>query len=242
MILILHIVSGDAIMCLSTAETKVIDLCRQQCVTTMAFIKTHLGISRITAMRALKKHGYFSSYNFNSRYFTLKQIPDFDSDGLWSYGQIRFSRFGTLKETILSLIEDSPEGLTILELKKRLGTNVHNQLSTLCKENRLGHFYAGRNVVYVSSEPIRQANQIELRRLTRGKPSAAVKAKRGYSKDLPEGLDVLTIIKVLVQMIQTPDKNIESLAQRLQSQGAPIKAGEIKAIMNFYSLEKKTEH
>lgn len=242
MILILHIVSGGIIMCLSTAESKIINLCQQQCVTTMNFIKTQLHISRITVLRALKKHGYFSSYNFNSRYFTLKEIPDFDSDGLWSYGEIRFSRFGTLKKTIISLIEDSSEGLTIMELKKRLGTYVHNQLSILCKENRLGHFYAGRNVVYVSAESKRQANQIELRRLKMGGSSAALGAKRRDIKDLPEGLDILTIIKVLVQMIQTPDKNIASLAQRLQSQGVPIEAKEIEVVMNFYSLEKKTEH
>jgi hypothetical protein len=101
-------------MCLSITESKVIDFCRKKYVTSINSIKSELSISRITALRALKKHGYFSSYNFNSKYFTLKEVPNFDVDGLWSYGQIHFSRFGTLKKTIISLIENSPTGFTIL--------------------------------------------------------------------------------------------------------------------------------
>lgn len=208
----------------------------------MDIIKSELSISRITALRALKKHGYFSSYNFNSIYFTLKEIPNFDEDGLWSYGEIHFSRFGTLKKTIISLIENSHQGFTILELEKRLGTHVHNHLSILCKENRLGHFYAGRNVVYVSAGLMHQAEQIKLRKVQIGKTCLAPVVKEDYGEELPKELDVLTIIRVLVQMIQTPQENVEYLVKRLQSQGISITVKEVEHVMNFYSLEKKTAH
>jgi hypothetical protein len=98
-------------------------------------------------------------------------------------------------------------------------------LSILCKENRLGHFYAGRNVVYVSAEPIHQAEQIKLRKMQMGMTCLAPEDKEDTGEDLPKGLDVLTIIRVLVQMIQTPHESVESLVERVQSQGISITGG-----------------
>ena len=69
------------------AESKVINVLRELVVATIDVLCNKLSKSRMTVLRALKSYGYFSSFNFNSSYFTLKDIPDFDKDGLWFHGQ-----------------------------------------------------------------------------------------------------------------------------------------------------------
>ena len=127
------------------AESKVINLLRELMVATIDVLCNKLSKSRMTVLRALKSYGYFSSFNFNSSYFTLKDIPDFDKDGLWFHGPVGFSRYGTLTQTIKAIIEHSEKGYTVVELQKLLGTKVHNQLSLLCRKGLLSRFYLGRN-------------------------------------------------------------------------------------------------
>jgi hypothetical protein len=59
---------------------------------------------------------------------------------------------------------------------------------------------------------------------------------------LPENLDAITIIKVLLQMIEFPQANNASISQTLQRQGVMITAKAVRSIIEFYSLEKKMEH
>jgi hypothetical protein len=53
------------------AESKVINLLRELVVATIDVLCNKLSKSRMTVLRALKSYGYFSSFNFNSSYFTL---------------------------------------------------------------------------------------------------------------------------------------------------------------------------
>ena len=135
-------------MIASQKESKGVDLLRELIVATIDVLCTKLAASRSTVLRALKTYGYFSSYNFNSSYFTLKDIPNFGKDGLWFHGDVGFSRYGTLTQTIKAVVEHCEAGYTVLELQKQLGTKVHNQLSRLCQSKMLTRFYVGRHCVY----------------------------------------------------------------------------------------------
>ena len=97
----------------------------------------HLKISHMTVVRALKKFGYYSSYNKNSSFYTLRDTPDFDSYGLWAYNDIRFSRNFTLDKTIVSIVDDSESGFTAEELERLLKTNVKNLLSRLVSKRQV---------------------------------------------------------------------------------------------------------
>lgn len=228
-------------MSLTPKETQVIDLLRQMRVAATSTIRTRLGTSRITVLRALKKHGYYSSYNSNSCYFTLKDIPRFDADGLWFHGKIGFSRHGTLLKTIQAIVERSPSGSTTRELVERLGTRVHNQLSLLVRNNKLSRFYLGRHAVYVSAASEQAARQRACReRQVEGARSALLEADR-RAKGVPEGLDALTVIRLLVQWIQAPHATVASLSRTLQAQGVSISAQQVRTVIAFYRLEKKTE-
>ena len=217
-------------------QSKVVNLLRELVVATIDVLCNKLSKSRMTVLRALKSYGYFSSFNFNSSYFTLKDIPDFDKDGLWFHGQIGFSRYGSLTQTIKAIVEHSEKGLTVVELQKLLGTKVHNQLSLLCRKGMLTRFYFGRNCVYTSVEATLQASQEAKRKGPIKKPEAIIAIQ------VPPGLEVLTVIRLLVEMIHKPDATAASLSQRLQRQGFAITAEQVRGVIEFYALEKKTEN
>ncbi len=217
-------------------QSKVINLLRELVVATVDVLCHKLSTSRMTVLRALKSYGYFSSFNFNSSYFTLKQTPDFDKDGLWFYGSIVFSRYGSLTESIKAIVEHSEKGYTVVELQKRLGTKVHNQLSLLCRKGMLTRFYLGRNCVYTSVEAKLQASQQDKRK------EPIKKAKAISTIQIPPGLEVLTVIRLLVEMIHEPDATAASLSQRLQRRGFAITAEQVRIVIEFYALEKKTDN
>jgi len=220
-------------MSISQRESKVINLLRELVVATIDALCAKLPTSRSTVLRALKSYGYFSSYNFNSSYFTLKDIPHFDKDGLWFYGEVAFSRYGTLTQTINALIDHSEKGYTVVELQKLLGTKVHNQLSLLCRKKMLTRFYVGRNCVYTSVESKLQAFQEAKRKGQIKKPKAITTIQ------VPQGLEAMTVIRLLVEMIQEPDATAASLSQRLQRQSLHITAEQVRGVIEFYLLEKK---
>jgi hypothetical protein len=226
-------------MNLSPKETRVINLFRKKYVATLNSIQTEAQISRNTVLRALKKYGYFSSYNFNSKYFTIKDIPHFDRDGLWSYEKIHFSRYGTLNKTIKAIVENSPSGFTLRQLEEKLRTRVHNHVSLLCQKNQLDRFYVGRNTVYVSIEPDLQAKQMDSRRSRIENSLTAADRIAWCGEKLPEGLDAMMVLPILIQMIRTPKASVASISISLQKQNLKIKAEQVRTVIDFYSLEKK---
>ena len=229
-------------MTVSEKESQVVDLLRELIVATIDVLCTKLAASRSTVLRALKTYGYFSSYNFNSSYFTLKDIPDFGKGGLWFHGDVGFSRHGTLTQTIKAMVEHSEAGHTVLELQKRLGTKVHNQLSRLCRSKMLTRFYVGRHCVYTSVECEVQTSQQAKRKQQIREPRAIGTNHYDFKKnELLQQLDVLTVIRLLVEMIQKPGAKTASLSQTLQRQGESITAAQVRGVIEFYSLSKKTE-
>jgi hypothetical protein len=80
-----------------------------------------LGCSSRTAQAKLKFWKTYTSYNQNGRYYTLPEVPHFDSNGLWRYKNIAFSKHGNLKKTIIHLVKVSPTGLSGRELGELLG-------------------------------------------------------------------------------------------------------------------------
>ena len=220
----------------SQRESKVVNLLRELIIATIDVLCSKLTMSRSTVLRALKSYGYFSSYNFNSSYFTLRDIAHFDKDGLWFHGEVGFSRYGTLTQTIKAMVGHSEKGYTVLELQKRLGTKIHNQLSWLCRRKMLTRFYVGRHCIYTSVETELQASQEASRKQQIEETKAIEKGK------FPQQLDALTVIHLLVEMIQKPDAKASSLSRALQSQGVSLTAKQVREVIEFYSLQKKMEH
>jgi hypothetical protein len=93
---------------------------------------------RMSVFRRLKEIGYRTSYTHCGRYYTLENIPKFDERGLWFYQDVGFSKSGTLKATLKTLVESGPAGFTHEELEGLLHIRVHSTLWELVRENAIG--------------------------------------------------------------------------------------------------------
>ncbi|MCP5012937.1 MAG: hypothetical protein GY942_23410, partial [Aestuariibacter sp.] len=117
----------------------------------------------MSVFRRLKTIGYRSSFNHAGRYYTLADVPRFDQWGLWFYRDAGFSCAGTLKATVLALVEDSATGMTSKELLALLKLPVANTLYNTLHELRQGariprQTLAGQHI-YLSADPGRADEQ-----------------------------------------------------------------------------------
>jgi hypothetical protein len=227
-------------MYLTTHENAVIDLVRESNVITMVMARSALSISHMTVFRALKKYGYFTSYNKNSSYYTLRDIPVFDHDGLWSYHDIYFSRWGTLEQTMIAIIEQSEVGMTVEEMRRKVGTEVRNLLARLCRRKQVNKARLGWYAVFLSPDPDRSSDQYHHRR-QQEKKKKQESLPVGLTTDLPEGFDFQRVIRILVKLVEHPTTHLATLARSLQSEGMAITTHDLRTVLAFYSLEKKTE-
>ena len=187
------------------------------------------GCSSMTAWRLLRQVGYCRSYNYNARYFTLATTPEFDDHGLWAYQDIRFSKWGTLPETMIAVIERSPGGMTAQELAGflRIG-NLKPLLTRLILNARLWREALDDVFVYLTPEQSRHDQQLQQRR-----SRIAAPPRLG---PLPEPQQ---IIALLVEMIRNPQKTPQQWARRLARHNVPLGTEDIRAVMGHYQLRVK---
>ena len=126
-------------------------------------IQTVNATNRMTAYRYLKKLDYISSYTHARQFYTLRTIPEFDSDGLWHFGEVGFSKHGTLVETIIHLVNHSKSGKTNSDLEKQQRIYVQNALLSLVKTEKISREEQNGVYVYFSADPEIRSNQMEKR-------------------------------------------------------------------------------
>ncbi len=70
---------------------ELLSLFKRKKVSYLAEIKEDLGTqSTMTAFRKLKQLCYITSYSHRGKYYTIKDIAEFNNKGLWSLRSIRF--------------------------------------------------------------------------------------------------------------------------------------------------------
>jgi len=223
----------------SRSDIEVSKLLQDSIAATFDTLASALGCSPRTVRRALRKVGYYSSINRDSTWVTLRGTPRFNHEGLWCHGGACFSSYGTLIETVKALINDSHEGRTLEELESRVHTKAHQAVNACLSRGQIGRFYLGRYAVYVSADEEAAASQ-EARRLGRLETERrALRAAKRKVGELPEGLDALTIVRVLVQMLVSPEASLASLSRTLQAQQVEIDAARIRRVIDFYDLPLK---
>jgi hypothetical protein len=219
---------------LTGGEQKVIGWLRKATVATMKQIRHQFRISHMTVVRALKKFGYYASYNYNAAYYVLRDVPEFDDWGLWAYRDVCFSRYRTLPATIVAVVEKAPAGLTVAELEERLQTKAGNMVSRLVSEGQVQRErLVGRHVLYLAIDPEVRTQQLEQRQR-----QLQEEAARG-STELPSRCSAVDVIEVLRAMILASDDDPNRLARRLQAGGTRITAGQVRRVLEHYGMEKK---
>ena len=82
-------------------------------IATLAELKQTLGsFATMTVFRKLRALGYRTSFSHRGKYYTLADIPQFDEQGLWSYGSVWFSRDGSLLATTERFVQEASAGWT----------------------------------------------------------------------------------------------------------------------------------
>ena len=117
----------------------------------------------MTVLRKLKALGYHASYSHRGKYYTLSQIAQFDDQGLWSVGEVHFSRHGTLRSTAHSFVNDSLAGYTARELRRDLHVEVKGTLLDLMRRDQLVRQTVSGEYVYISAIPVVGRKQIMTR-------------------------------------------------------------------------------
>jgi hypothetical protein len=93
--------------------------------------------SRMTIIRRLRELSYLSRYSHAGKYYTIGSIPKFSEEGLWSYNSVYFSKFDSLINTCLALVNNSESGYSTKQLRNILHVDVKFSLLELEKRGKL---------------------------------------------------------------------------------------------------------
>ncbi len=193
-------------------------------IATLAELVVHLHCSARTAQRRLAECKAIHSYNHNGRYYTLPQIPRFDTHGLWRYRGVSFSRYETLPETFVQLVRNSQAGLTAAEAGALLGLRPSSFLWSLRDHPAVKREKHQGLYVYLASEPGLCAQQQRQRsqRVETIRPPTPAEA-----------------IAILVEKIKHPALTVTALSRRLREHNLHIEPERLDAFFARHGLTVK---
>ena len=187
--------------------------------------------SRMSVFRRLTLLGYLTSYTHTARYYTLREIPQFDEFGVWHYGGVGFCQARTLKAAVMELVEKSEAGRTHREVQDLLRVRVRNELLDHVRARRMGRkLLDEKHWLYVSAEPAR-ADKQWARRHAQGEQAA---------KALGPLTSAVTI-EVLVEVLLASRVHVspQEVARRLSRRGVTVDIQHVEWVFKRYDLGKK---
>jgi ribosomal protein S25 len=182
-----------------------------------------------TIFRYLKEIGYLTSYNNAGRFYTMPHIPKFDEYGLWHYEVASFSKFGTLKSTICSMIESSHEGFTHRELKQLLRCRVQNTLNDLTKNNVISRVSVNGLFVYISANKEKALAQISQR-----------EKRSGIKKSQGEAIELPIVIEILLELLRSSVWDAKTITRNLHVRRISVTEQQVKEVFLRYNLKKNS--
>ena len=108
--------------------------------------------SERTVFRNLSRLEYLSSYSHRGKFYTLRSIAGFSSEGLWSVRSVWFSRFGTLLDTVVAWVQRSDAGYDAAELTRALHVETKHALTRTLRQGRLRRDVIGNRYVYFADD------------------------------------------------------------------------------------------
>ena len=186
------------------------------------------GRARSSLFRDLKKLDLISSYTHTGQYHALRRLAKFDEDGLWFFQDVGFSRYGTLKRSLVHVITYSQAGMTHREMRKLFRVEVQKPLTDLVSSNAVARqLLPGRIHVYLSADETSVA-QWE-RRLAMGDQALEVALPAESIR-----------IEILVEVIRTPERSLDEkvLGLRLRKRGVLVKNEEVRTVLAYYDIKK----
>ena len=187
--------------------------------------------SPMTVWRILKPIGYYTSFNYNARYYTLADTPHFDAQGLWFFRDVGFSSSGNLSRTLVRLVDHSMMGLTANDITALVRVRVQNQLHHLFAQHKVSRVPWGRSQLYLSANEEVRRNQLEQHELR--------KDKERTSGQTPASLSDNEVIAILSELVRMPGSSARRIAIVLGARGLNITRDKVLAVIEKYELRKK---
>ena len=213
------------------AQKKVENLLRKRRVVTMSDLCEVIGSSsRMTVFRRLRQIEYVTSYTHAGRYYTLYDIARFDSDGIWFYDDIGFSQNGSLKNTVIYLVDGSDAGKFHFDLERQLRVRVHNVLLDLVKTKQIERIKFAGQYLYLSTDKARSTKQIQQR------DKLPMQARH-----IPVFISEPLVIEIMAEVIRQSKRHprADQVASALAIRGLPIAEKDIMTVFDQYDIEKK---
>ena len=130
-----------------------------------------------------------------------------------------FSSHGTLRNTVVYLVNKAPAGHTHAELQDHLRLRVYDTLHDLVAAREIACADIEKLYLYVSAEQKTAEAQIATRRRLNAEPLRPV--------PLP---DAAVVIEALLAVIHSPNPDIKEVAALMQAQGKAITPKQIEAV------------
>ena len=207
-------------------EISLIKVFRASRVLSMDQLCENMTCSKQTVFRRLYEHGYYSSYNYTGKFFTIDEVSHFDSYGLWMCKGARFSKHGTLKQTVAHFVKTSKEGMIHEELSALLAVRSHNTLLTLFEEGIIHREKIGPAFVYLSPKQSLRRKQVCHRQ-------KLIKAQKRPCPTYPQK------IVTLLEMIMDPKVERQEIVARVKRNGVSISRDVVDTIFEKFELDKK---
>jgi len=202
----------------------------QRTVTLDTLMGTLRTRSRMSVFRRLSTLGYLTSYSHAGRYYTLREIPQFDVHGLWHHQGVSFSRHGSLKDTVAHIVNECEAGRTHSELELALGVRVHNTLLDLVEMGGIDRVPLATCFLYVSAKRRKAKAQLVRRQQELEKETADREVKPTPA----------VVIEVLLEIIHgariVADPSV--IAARLDARGVSVTAAHVEALLEERGLKK----
>ena len=215
-------------------EDKLVKLFEKRTVLTFNEVSKITKCSYKTFVRFLGRHGFYSSSNKNGKYYILSKACKFDKNGLFFYDDIMFSRYKTLKNSVLNFVNRSDSGASSADVIEVFGVNSKTALSNLYSGKEISRQMYNGTFYYFSADVEAGLYQRESRKQFEAEKPDKILAK----KELP-GTQI--IIAILTAAAVRTGADTKQVRESLKKQGLNISSCEIKTVFEHYKIpEKKT--
>jgi hypothetical protein len=185
--------------------------------------------SRATTFRYLRQVSYLRSYNHNGRFYIRREPELFDRFGLYSRGNIHFSRDRALGDTLKRLVRESQAGWTQRELQELLRVRAQVLLLDAVRQGEMRRDSIGGLYLYVHIDPSIGEVQLQRRRerIAAGPPGEMAIVRLNDS----------AIIQVLLNLIRHPGSRPADVVRALRGHSPPIGLDQVVDVFTRYDLD-----
>ena len=210
----------------------ILRLFKKKTVVTFNEVKQKVGCSRTTFVKLINKEGYYSSCNENGKYYILAKSCNFNEFGLFMYNKIMFSKFKTLKLSILNMVEKSKAGVTSAEIIDIFGTNSKALLSALHTSKKICRQKINGTFIYISNDE--KTNLLQQRNRQLEEEAKIIEIQQD---ELPPNEVIIAILTVLA----TSNKSLtaKQVMNKLKNKIANVSEDIIQKVMLFYKVSQK---